>query len=308
MDRQALLSAVQRQRRVERYDYFLIWGHGLPHRDAILAELRAEPTLELLKIVRHDVADIKHFVDVVYSYDYAPIEHLRGKTQYLLNTEPRVVFIFLRNLQAEEAMVGEGPFRHVESQNIKRLKERIRDRFNPRSEGRRTEDHVVHASDNQLQTHVMLKHIGFTNGVAAFNSANPVVAAPGHLRAFNSFELRSVPLASLVASLAVERGGRVESALTELEDTPHYRALDGDTAPYEAHFRAFDAVLTDDHSWQKLDAMNANFSYASGDHATDYIITRRLDDGRYLIMDGLHRSSMLKKRGIEEALILVVNP
>ena len=308
MDPRALLSAVQRQRRVERYDYLLIWGHGLEHREAILRELRAEPTLELLKVVRREVADIKQLVDAVYSYDYAPIEHLRGKTEYLLATPPRVVFIFLRNLQADEVMVGEGPFRHVESQNIKRLKERIRDKFNPRREGRRTEEHVIHASDNQLQTHMMLKHLGFANGVAAFASANAVVAAPGHLAPFKSFELRSVPLASLVGSLAIQRDGGVESALAELEDTPHYRALGGETAPYEEHFRAFDAVLTDDQSWQKLQEMDANFSYATGEYATDYIITRRLDDGRYVIMDGLHRSCVLKKRGAREAVILVVNP
>ena len=38
------------------------------------------------------------------------------------------------------------------------------------------------------------------------------------------------------------------------------------------------------------------------------IVTQRLADGRYVIMDGLHRACMLKKRAVREAIILVVNP
>ena len=57
----------------------------------------------------------------VYSYDYAPYWHLKGKTEYLLKTKPEALFIFLLNKNPAEVLRGEGLFQHIECDVIKSI-------------------------------------------------------------------------------------------------------------------------------------------------------------------------------------------
>ena len=150
---------------INRYDYFLIWGNGLKYRDQIINEIRKDSNFQIIKILHHKPKNIKELVQAIYSYDYAPFCHLKSKTEYLLKTAPEVDFIFVKNIDPREDYVGEGEFRHIESQNVKLLKERIRDNYNKRKDDRRTEEHVIHASDNQDQTDYILRYLGFNDGL-----------------------------------------------------------------------------------------------------------------------------------------------
>jgi hypothetical protein len=148
-----------------RYDYFLIWGNGLRYKNQIIDEIRKDNNFQIVKILHHKPKTIKKLVQAIYSYDYAPFWHLKSKTEYLLKTTPEVEFIFVKNIDPREDYVGEGDFRHVESQTVKHLKETIRDKYNERKDDRRTEEHVVHASDNQEQTDYILRYLGFNEGL-----------------------------------------------------------------------------------------------------------------------------------------------
>ena len=152
--------------RRQRYDYFLIWGNGLPYQNEILDILRDAESIEIIRLTSYKPKNIAKLVRAIYSYDYAPLQHLRAKTRYLLETIPEVLFIFVLNRDARERYVCTGAFRHVECANIKSIKEEIRNRFNPRKEGKRTEEHVIHASDNESQVDHILKYLGVKAGVS----------------------------------------------------------------------------------------------------------------------------------------------
>ena len=68
----------------QRYDYFLIWGHGLPYQEQILRMIQGDTTLKIIDVRRFRPRNLPRFVNEIYSCDYAPREHLKAKTEYLM--------------------------------------------------------------------------------------------------------------------------------------------------------------------------------------------------------------------------------
>ena len=133
--------------RRERLDYFMLWGHGLAQYEDVLSRLRHHPDFQIMAIFRRDVGDMGRFITRVYEADFVPLEHLKAKTQYLLTVPPEVLVILVRNLNPAERYFGEGPFRHIQCATVKAMKEAIRNAHNPYIGDKRTENHVIHASD-----------------------------------------------------------------------------------------------------------------------------------------------------------------
>lgn len=295
--------------RGSRYDYILVWGHGIAYLEQILAMIRSHGAFSILRIQHHVPENIDVLVDAVYSFDYAPIEHLRGKILYLKQTPNEVYFIFLENLRPEEDYFGEGPYRHMESLALKTLKERIRDRFNPRlQDGRRSEDHVIHASDNQLQTDHILRYLGST-GSGMFAPGHLALDAPYHLPQICDFTVRRVSLSALRCRLAFgNRSHHDALALGSIEMTPHFQALCGDAEPYRRYLEMFrGTALTDDHTVEKLLGLKGTFRYLAAPYQSGYIIVEEAEPGHYLILDGLHRAALLKYQGVAEVNVAVID-
>jgi hypothetical protein len=148
-----------------RYDSILVWGNGLQYKVEIIQKIQEHPDFEVIHIVNHKPESIAEFVKAVYSFDYAPFWHLEAKIQYLLSTEPEINLVVFKNRNPDEDYLGEGDFRHLESITVKNFKDKLRDVYNERKNDRRSENHVVHATDNQKQTDYILKYIGYENGL-----------------------------------------------------------------------------------------------------------------------------------------------
>jgi hypothetical protein len=294
--------------RKERYGYFLIWGNGVQYKEEILVILRSKEFIKILKIMNHRPKSIAHLVKTIYSYDYAPFEHLKAKTRYLLKTDPDVGFIFFRNEDAQERYFGEGAFRHIECERIKKLKEEIRNKFNPQIDGKRTEEHVVHASDNESQTDHILKYLGFKEGIVALrNVPNPILSLPYYLPKFKEFTIRRVNSSQLYCDILK---GTTESYCAEpiqIEDTPQFAGLTGNTALYKDYLARFmGGPLGCDYSVEHLMALSQNFAYLKPPYATSYILVNEFQPNKYLILDGVHRACVLKFRGINDFPVAVI--
>jgi hypothetical protein len=293
--------------RKERYGYFLIWGNGIQYKEEILDILRSKEFIKILRIMNHRPKSIAHLVKTIYSYDYAPFEHLKAKTRYLLKTDPDVVFIFFRNEDAQERYFGGGAFRHIECERIKSLKEEIRDKFNPRIDGKRTEEHVVHASDNESQTDHILKYLRYKNGVGHLkNVPNPILSAPYYIPGFGEFTIRRINSSQLYCNIL---RGTIESYWTEpvqIEDTPQFTCLTGDTQSYNDYLARFTGgPLTCDYSVDNLMELSQNFAYLEPPYAASYILVNEFPPNKYLILDGVHRATILKFRGITDFPVAV---
>lgn len=290
-----------KQRRM-RMDYFLIWGNGIHYTNDIIGMLRNDPNFEILAIHKKNVGDIEHFVPAIYACDTVPYAHLIEKTRYLAKTSPEIIFILVRNNDPQERYFGIEPFRHIQSQTIKILKEEIRNRFNPRLNGKRTEEHVVHASDYESQVDHALQMLDLPPLEYYKNEPNPDLEAPYHLGKINHYEIKEVNITSLCASI-LDRG------LLCISETPHYSYVAGMKSDYtQYHQKYFGTKLTDDHFPEVFDDMIHNFHYetkpATGKH--NLIVAQQMPDGNYKILDGVHRASILSYRGVKRVRIAVV--
>jgi hypothetical protein len=293
-----------------RFDYILIWGHGLRLQHEIIAEIRNADQLEIVDILKHKPTSIEDLVNEVYSHDYAPIEHLKGKLEYLLkgNIPPEVIFVFIKNSDAQEAYLGEDKFRHVESLRIKVLKEKIRDKFNPRQNGKRSEHHVIHASDNQIQTDYILKYLGYAKGIEQFqHRSNLILNSPYHLSSIKEFTIKRVSIADLRCKI-VKSESPLRFKILPIEKTPHYKNLTGEAAFYKWYiYKFFGRLLRDNHYVEKFDNLNSSMKYLDKAHPRSYIICKfETEDEKYYILDGVHRAAILKFKGEESAVVAVV--
>lgn len=298
---------MRRRDRGIRHDYLLVWGHGIGYVEPIIEMVRANPALKIVKILNHVAGDIEELVHAVYSFDYAPLQHLKGKTRYLKQTPREVYFIFVENSSPDEDYFGEDAYRHIESLTVKLLKEEIRNRFNPRREdGTRSEDHVIHASDNQLQTDHILRYLGLP-GLELFENRHFVLRAPYHLQGITEFSVMHLPLAELACSIVTGERRNFGMRLVGIRETPHYRALCGDCDPYRRYLATYlGTALTDDHSVDKLLVLRESFCYLSSPHQCDYILVKKREEGGFQVLDGVHRAAILAHQGVDAAHFAVV--
>ncbi|MBI5388565.1 MAG: FkbM family methyltransferase [Verrucomicrobia bacterium] len=288
----------------ERMDYFLIWGHGLAHAEDILKLIRRRRDLEIISIHRKHVGEMAGFVQDIYACDTVPYEHLRDKTRYLLSTPQEVLFILVRNLNSQERIYGDGPFRHIQCALIKDLKEEVRNAFNPRSEGRRTEHHVIHASDYESQVRHVLKVLGLPDLAHYQRQPSAEVNAPYHLDSLEGGQVRTLEVASLDAHI-LGRG------LVPIDDTPHFAYVRGNKTAYSAYYQAHSGeLLTDDHAETAFDELIQHLDYGrrGRNGRRDLIVVRRGEQGRYVILDGVHRAAVLRHRGLAWAEAVVADP
>lgn len=282
-----------------RFDYILIWGHGLKYKNQILDIIRNHKDLRIVKLLYHHPGTIKKLVKTVYSYDYAPFYHLKAKTRYLMNTPNEVFFVFFENQNPDEDYLGEGAFRHIESRTLKVLKEEIRDQFNDRIEGKRTENHVIHVSDNESQTHYMLKYLGY-EGISCLKKKASVLDLPYYLNEYKKFVIKEVPIELLICSIVIGNRFEFETKTIPLDESPQYRAIAGDIATYQDYLDVFlGGPLTEDYSVEKYLQLAKQFKYLTQPYQLQYIAVCSFESGKLLVLDGLHRACIMKSRSIK---------
>jgi tetratricopeptide (TPR) repeat protein len=283
-----------------RLDYFMIWGHGTQHTREILEIIRRQKSVEIVAIHKKFVADIAKFVSDIYSSDAVPLEHLAAKTRYLLKTPPEIVLILTRNLDPQERFYGEGAFRHIQCARIKAIKEDIRDQCNPRQDGKRMEDHVIHASDFESQTEHVLEILSLPPVAYFTRRPNRDLDGPYHLPPFENYALHEVPLESLRANI-------LGQGLVPIIQTPHYRYVRGEQESYRAYHAAhFGKEFTDDHLPENFDRLMASFdsSRFSEIGNKSFIVAVKEPDQNYRILDGVHRAAILQHRNVKSVLIV----
>jgi hypothetical protein len=250
---------------------------------------------------------MRKFVHSVYSRDYVPFEHLASKVKYLMQASGEVAVVVFRNSACEERVVGEGWFAHVECMTVRRLKDELRQQFNPRVDGKRSEDHVIHASDHESHTDHLLTLIGETGGLGSLKTTpNPVLAAPHHLRSFKRFRIRMLEWNTVRAVILSGSPGASEHVMMRVEDTPHFKFLAGDKEAYVNYLNRFrGTLLKDGHCVERFEALLAGGPYLAPPRHTSPVLVK-VDDGGFRIVDGLHRACVERYRGSGKLIAAVI--
>ncbi len=290
-----------------RIDCFTIWGHGLKYKKEIIDMIRDEQFLEIKKIMFYKVKNMRKFIKKTYEHDYAPLRHLKSKTKYLLNVDQKICFIFALNKNPHEVFLGRGSFKHIECLRIKKIKDEIRDKFNPRENGKRTENHVIHACDNPSQVDRLLKYLGFADGIHYFEkNPNPIIPLPYHISSFSTFKIKKIYLSQLYCRILVGDITNVNTEICSIEKSPHYKYLTGDSKVYQKYLEKYGGyLLTDDHSVENINKLFHNSSYLQSPYITSYILVEEFYPNKYVTLDGVNRACKLLSLPQKEVIVAV---
>ena len=285
--------------RKNRCDCFVIWGHGIGYLNEIIEDIRDHDSFDIMLIQKHEIGNIKKLVNKIYSFDYAPLFHLKAKVKYLKCTPPTVCFIFLKNTNVVEEYFGKGDFRHKECLKIKAFKDKIRVKFNPRTpSGELTHDHVIHATDNESQTDSILKLLGYKSGVMILKKVNKIIQSPHYIVEPDQFEIKQVPLDDIYCTNVFQKEGRQLIERIPISESVQYQAIESPKL-YEDYLEQFKGgALKQDYNIKKYLLMKEGFVYLSAGFTTDFVIVEKLkDNGKFIIVDGLHRAAIHLNQG-----------
>jgi hypothetical protein len=283
-----------------RYDFFLIWGHGLKYKNEIIELITSEKNFEIVTILKHETKNIKKFVKKVYEHDYVPYFHLKGKTKYLINIPKEVIFIFVKNKDPEETWkLGHGTG-HIESEIIVRYKNIIRDKFNEKKDDRRTENHVIHASDNEMQVHHLLKYLGYNEGVYRFDRHNnKPFEIPHFIEPFEEYKIHEINIDKLVCNTIVDNKHKT----IDIVDSPQYRFLEGFEDEYRSYIDKYQGTkLKAYYDLEKYKKISNDFDYLSSGYETSFVLVKKVKN-KYIVLDGLHRASIVKYQENEKIIV-----
>jgi hypothetical protein len=268
----------------------LVWGHGMPFLKEIILELEKNKSFEILKIQKHIPKKINAFIKEVYSYDYAPFWHLKTKTKYLKKTQKEVCFIFVLNKKPDNDFFGENEFRHKESKTLKKIKELIRNKFNPYENNSRTHNHVIHATDSEIQAIKLLEYLGYKSN-NYFNSKNRILLTPYYMDKMSEMQFKIINCSDLYCNILVGRSWNDYSTkIYKVEDSPHFLGLIHDKKNYENYVEKFlGGGLQQNYTFDKFINMTKSFKYLTPPYQNSFIIVKKIND-KYIIQDGLHRA------------------
>lgn len=288
-----------------RFDFVMIWGNSVSDSPHICDMIREDPNFEIVRIVLIGINDMANFVEGIYGCDHVPIEHLRGKTRYLLQSPPYCMLVLIKNKNPEELYFGEGEFRHIQCAKVKILKEKIRNRFNPRfaDPNKRilpldagvSHEHCVHASDYESQVDYVLSFLQMEPISWHRRNENLPFNVTWHVNVGDNYKKVNKRLLDLHANVMMEDGSTQN---LEIHKTPHYMYVKGNPQPY---FKYVDdhlgRSLQEDHWPKKFDLLIENFDpeYKSENGKTSPIIISSTNR----IVDGLHRAVIMHSIGIE---------
>lgn len=291
-----------------RVDTILIWGHGMRYFDEILGEIRRNKNFNIVMIQKHQPKNIKKFVKEIYSYDYAPFWHLKSKTEYLLKFTGEVCFIFVESLNPVEDYFGKGRFRHKELVTLKEFKESLRDKYNPYENEERTHNHVIHATDSQEQTNKMLEYLGYKKGIKLFNNLHTPINMPYYLDGYRNYRFKILLLDEIFCNIA---SGETQNNFTlktiKIQQSPQYKGITENMSLYRQYIDKYLGwALYDDYNLEKYSELSNSFEYLAPPHQTSFIIVRKVE-GKFVILDGLHRASNCVKQGYKEVKVCLVS-
>lgn len=279
-----------------RLDCFIIWPHAINNKLEII-DIIAE-SFDIIYIKHTHIKNMKKFIRKIYNFDYAPLIHLKSKTKYLESAGMEAFCIVVKNKEPELMYFDSGAYRHIECCKIKNKKTEIRDKFNPSINGKRTEEHVIHASDNEIQaidimnTFLVPKNITMNceAGIYHINLGDKVIVKRLNIEEIYCFNFEY-------------KGNKPYRSIKEIQESAQYSYLINDTHSYNRYLNNFIGIeLCDYYSTLKFKKLFENFDIEN----YSPILVKKDSCGRYYILDGLHRACILKLKNINKIKVIIV--
>lgn len=274
-----------------RYDYFLIQELHLTLLSTVLELISYE--FEIVAVIKHSVTDKDKFERIINIQNYSDTK---------VKTDGRKwVFIFVKNNNVKSEIKERGPLRHIQSKTMHEIKTQLSTTLANYSD--------VFVSDYEIHTDIVLKYLGNPQGIA-FLDAEPnfIMTKPYHLSRYTTFEIKEVELENVLCSINyIDEAGKTSQKISSIKESPHYRSLIEGKHVYEHYLNQFfGTLLIDNYSVDKFFIIKDNFKYLTDSYPLNYIIVEELDLGKFKVLDGLHRASILLYNRADKVKVSVV--
>ena len=285
-----------------RFDLFIIWGNGLNYTPEIISEIREDKNYEIVRLKYHVFNNTDKFIKNIYKCDSVPIKHLISKTRYLLKSPKRIMSVLVKNYDPKELEMGTGNFRHIQCQRINQTKLNIRSKFNPFFKNKEREikplpkgvshEHCIHATDYESQTEYLLRFLemGSIGFYKKFDNLN--IEIPWHLSLSKNNTIKTINIDQLKCSI-------IDKGIVFIKDSPHFQYVQNNKKPYIEYInKNIGYKLQEDHYPESSEKLINNFDKNYNDKRlkNSYIIVNK----DKVILDGLHRVSILKSIGAKD--------
>ena len=285
-----------------RFDLFIIWGNGLNYTPEIISEIREDKNYEIVRLKYHVFNNTDKFIKNIYKCDSVPIKHLISKTRYLLKSPKRIMSVLVKNYDPKELEMGTGNFRHIQCQRINQTKLNIRSKFNPFFKNKEREikplpkvvshEHCIHATDYESQTEYLLRFLemGSIGFYKKFDNLN--IEIPWHLSLSKNNTIKTINIDQLKCSI-------IDKGIVFIKDSPHFQYVQNYKKPYIEYInKNIGYKLQEDHYPESFEKLINNFDKNYNDKRlkNSYIIVNK----DKVILDGLHRVSILKSIGAKD--------
>lgn len=272
--------------------YFIVWANGEDHLYEIVQNLDNEKSCEPVIVQLLNFRSHNKIIKQVYNDDYSPRHHLKTKLKYLKQYQSYCFLIICRfNEVPRYEFVGSSQFRHIENIDINKIKQRVREKFNPRDQaGNLTHNHVIHAFDNQLSGSLFCKKFspGFEKKI---NNRHKYDMNVGSLQ---SIELKKLYCHNFDQNEIIRK--------VSVSESIHFEFLAHRSRVYEDYIRShLGRRIKYWHSPSKFEDLLETIDKKSSE------IEPILVSKNNLILDGLHRAAIYMYLGYTKAKVRVLD-
>lgn len=298
---------------IGQIDCCIIWYPGLKHCTEILDKLYSRPGIKILLIQRLKSFKLRKFLASVYSQDWLPAAHISAKTNYLRMHPREALVIFYQSLHPNLVKSSSYSSSFVECQDNRSFKRYVREKFNARdAHGQLSINHVIHITDNQLQTEQIFCSIFPDLSLDSILPSDYCLhKIPRELQVSQRLSLELLPIAQLVCQTLKGSMWTSYLSLSSIESSPQFMSVcKDDMSLYETYVDTHLGVgLRNFYSAKKFHSLIALFQDSAGKYPQILkpIIVKRIRSCNYLILDGLHRASLSRIQSIRHIPALILD-
>lgn len=290
---------------IHKFNFFLVWNHGIKYITNILDIISKKKDIKIVYIKKVKINNIDKLIDNIYKYDLEGNIHIKNKTKYLKQYDGDIFIILCLNHNYQE--VSDGKTKNCK--HINKLKWDIRELFNPKHQNKNffisdklsrgvTHNHVIHANDTENEVFYIFKYLKLQNPFYYVRNSCLTERIDGdfHLDFFSNYTIKNININEIKCNIS-DRG------VINIEETPHYKFVNGEEDEYISYFNKYIGTsLTQNHTPNRFRGLIRNFDYNNYNNNNYYLI---IVNSKYVVQDGLHRLSILKKNNINYIKVVI---
>ncbi len=272
----------------ERTDCFVVWNHGLKYLDDIYDFISNSQHIKIILTKYIKVNNIKKFIQELYKFDNSPLHHIKNKTKYLSDLKKHDVYcIFVRNYAVNEVWTNN---KQLECLSIKKIKNELRELFNPRVDSKITHNHIIHGTNTEKEVEYLLKRINFKTETikSIINYDDNILSLDYNLKYNKNFILKKIKISNLYGS-EILKENKFKKKLLPIKETIINRSYQNKEKYQDYIYKNKFSEVRQYYSYLKFNKLKQKIKLDNF-KSKSFIVVKKLENEKYIILDGLHRS------------------